>query len=893
MANNFKSVKELGSGGMGKVVLAEDVGLQRRVAVKVMHDSLAADETFRKSFIGEARAIARLRHPNIVRILTFSGENSRNLYLVMDYYAQGNLRRYMKKQQLALGDAVQIVRQIASGLYYAHQQNMIHRDVKPENILLEHIPDSEATNKLNAVLSDFGLVTAQTDTLVSQATPQGTLPYMPPEAFEPRIKFTPQFDIYSLGIVLFELVFGERPFKPENMMQAMVMHTQHPIPGMDAINPDVPIAIQDIIQRCLAKVPQDRFSSARELELALMDAMNNIAAPEDGEALQTVYQKTYVTPVVMKTPPHDILDSTDILVITFKNEEYEFPLINDEVSIGRVTARDVALLHEKVSREHVIIRREFAGAYTIYDMNSTNGTTVNDDLLSGESRGLKAGDIIRIADFEITIRSAFEIEETTRIETISDANFTNPNAPVIDADDNLAVDASIKVLEASPFTIAPGQSTAIPIELYNFQTEVDHFRIVIEDLEDNTYSIDYGAEQADDYVRLMDRNRESRTITLMLHPPANLLAGTYPFEIQVHSKNREEAILAQDAALIVTEKPAFTVKLHPIALKGWQDETVLTITNTGNIASKYALDFNSESRHLQFHAARNNVPIAPGQRRGVTIRVLRPAKWYQKWIGSSWVEPFEVKVTTLDTEIEHVTPTARIAGSPRLPQWMLLLLLPLCMLLIFALTLIQPFNIDDEMTVTAQFMTETQATANSIATLDAQTTAIAIRTVIAQQTRIVYDAETSVALTVEQEVADNLATANVESTRAAVAIARTVQREAANDLATDNARITPTAIPSYIGIWINRDEDERTAGAPICGITPNSPADEAGLQTGDVIRTIAGQVVNQRADIAPIKSQYAPGDSIVIEVVRDGNIRFFDLRLGPVSDEEAPASCGS
>lgn len=260
---NYRLVRLLGQGGFAQVYLGEHVYLKTQAAIKILSVELENDG--RRQFLDEAQTIARLVHPNIIRILDFGVEgNSNTPYLVMDYAPGGTIRqRYPKGTQLPLGTVVPYVKQIASALHYAHSQHVIHRDVKPGNILLNQAN--------NIFLSDFGIATIAHNT-ASQRTDDliiGTVAYMAPEQIQGKPR--PASDQYALGIVVYEWLCGDRPFLgsfTEIVAQQMSAAPRPLRERLPTISPDV----QEVVMIAMAKNPGERFSSVEVFAQALEQA---------------------------------------------------------------------------------------------------------------------------------------------------------------------------------------------------------------------------------------------------------------------------------------------------------------------------------------------------------------------------------------------------------------------------------------------------------------------------------------------------------------------------------------------------------------------------------------------------------------------------------------------
>lgn len=253
--------RELGRGGMATVYLAYDPLFGREVALKVLLKQLSLDATLKTRFEREARAIAQLEHSAIVPVYDV-GEDAGMPYLVMRYMPGGSLLERMGHGPMALPTVVRIIRRIAAGLDSAHRAGVVHRDVKPANILFNQDDDP--------YLSDFGIAKVQeASATVTGTGVVGTPAYMSPEQARGDKHIDGRSDIYALGIVLYELVVGRSPYSAETPMQIAMKHILDPVPRLREALPDADLALEQVIARALAKDPNDRFQTAGDLAAAL------------------------------------------------------------------------------------------------------------------------------------------------------------------------------------------------------------------------------------------------------------------------------------------------------------------------------------------------------------------------------------------------------------------------------------------------------------------------------------------------------------------------------------------------------------------------------------------------------------------------------------------------
>ena len=260
----------LGQGGMATVYKAHEAALDRYVAVKILPQSLASNDDFIQRFRREAKAIAQLNHPNIVPIYSY-GEERNIIYIAMQL-VEGGALKHEEGQAFAMGDALKLLTPIARALDYAHQRGIIHRDIKPSNILL--------SREGWPMLADFGLArTAEVSQhLTATGVSMGTPRYMSPEQGR-GMSVDHRTDIYSLGIVLYELVTGEVPFHSDTPMGTIIKHITEPLPIPHQINPNVPEDVESIILKAAAKDPAERYQSAGEMAEAMENTLNALNNP--------------------------------------------------------------------------------------------------------------------------------------------------------------------------------------------------------------------------------------------------------------------------------------------------------------------------------------------------------------------------------------------------------------------------------------------------------------------------------------------------------------------------------------------------------------------------------------------------------------------------------------
>src|SRR5262249_22378209 len=262
MLGDFHILRRLGEGGMGQVYLAEQVSLKRPIALKILKAELAANPKALQRFKSEAEAVARATHPNIVQIYAI-GEVDGLHYMALEFIDGLNLRDYLaKKGPPALALALSIMRQGAAALQRAGELGIIHRDVKPENILL--------TRQGGVKIADFALSRILTGEpqpsvkLTQSGVTMGTPLYMSPEQVEGK-KLDPRTDIYSFGVTSYHMLAGEPPFRGQTPFEVALQHVQTEPELLDKVRPDLPAELCAIVHKMMAKPPEQRYQTARDL----------------------------------------------------------------------------------------------------------------------------------------------------------------------------------------------------------------------------------------------------------------------------------------------------------------------------------------------------------------------------------------------------------------------------------------------------------------------------------------------------------------------------------------------------------------------------------------------------------------------------------------------------
>ncbi len=271
--DRYEIIRSIGEGGMANVYLGYDTILDRKVAVKVLRGDLAGDEKFVRRFQREALSASSLSHPNIVEMYDV-GEDNGIYYIVMEYIEGETLKQLLKRRgKLTLSEALDIMLQLTDGMASAHDAYIIHRDLKPQNIMIKDDGQIKIT--------DFGIAMALNSTQLTQTNSvMGSVHYLPPEQASGKGS-TIRSDIYSMGIIFYELLTGELPFRGDNAVEIALKQMKEPIPDVREFNKEIPTSVYNVIKRATAKNPKNRYTDAREMHDDLLTVLDDDRLDEE------------------------------------------------------------------------------------------------------------------------------------------------------------------------------------------------------------------------------------------------------------------------------------------------------------------------------------------------------------------------------------------------------------------------------------------------------------------------------------------------------------------------------------------------------------------------------------------------------------------------------------
>lgn len=545
----------IGEGGMGSVLRSFDEMLQRDVAIKILAPQFVRRPNFRERFLQEARTAARLRHPGIVQVFDF-GQSPSQLYIVMEFIPGDNLHELLKTlrnrgQQMILTEAIELVRQVSLAIDYAHRNGVLHRDIKPSNIMLREEPGDSLPYQ--PILTDLGLAKlAEGGVITTVGTSMGTPAYMSPEQTLGDTT-SPSSDVYSIGILLFELTTGQLPFPAKSITDAIRYHTKEPPPRPSSIRPELAGPVEQIILKALEKEPKNRYPDAATFANTLARSVTDSEQAQQADesvSLFTLYEPSVVAQDKQRRAyTSAVPERQDRLLIMMADQTTKtIPLTPAGLVIGRSQDNDLVVDQANVSRRHARIEHDGRN-YLVVDLNSTNGTYLNDlKLLPDVPEVLTKDSALRIGDTWMRLEPG---PTTFSPGSATAAGFSS------------AVQAKSQTgeiglqMQVSRLSISPGQSATVTVDILNQSRQVDHFHIKVE------------GEHADwvsdlpEPVYLMPG--EQRTASFNVSPPrqAESLAGEHRLTIKVTSKADPQQMAAIQAVVVVTAFQQFAAELFP------------------------------------------------------------------------------------------------------------------------------------------------------------------------------------------------------------------------------------------------------------------------------------------------------------------------------------------
>lgn len=750
----------IGQGGMGTVFRAHDPQLNRFVAVKVVNAPKGDRASFERRFAREAQTLANIDHPAIVDVYDFGVERG-HPYLVMEYVEGGNLNYHLR--QLAgtgklydLRQSLKIIADAAEALAAAHRQNIIHRDIKPDNILVKQF---DINNELGVqgIVTDFGLVKIVEDDsrMTMFGTVLGTPDYMSPEQCLGE-DVDGRTDIYSLGIVLYQVVTGVLPFHSDSLSVAIRNHTEVPPPLPTVYRHDLPASVQRIIERCLKKERADRYPSAEILARELRDVIETLHS--EREAVSYFAFGSAAPP----SQPERVISQLFIEHSTLPPRTVQ--LDKEQFTIGRVPENDIQLNAERISRYHARLAYGEQG-WTITDLDSTNGTYFNGGRIVGDhSQPINDSTRIRIGPFKLRFKDIAQANNP-----IPDGNTSivivpgggHSNRPPTDKQGSASPVTNV-ILQASPLNFNVkleefgGFGQDIAVKIINRTEITDHFSLEVDGIPSNWVKI------RPTEVKL--RSGESGDLKVIVTPPYSVKtrAGKHKYQLTARARTTRTQVAVQNGIINIAAFEKFSAEMHPQTIKHGRDVRLI-FTNEGNGEIEYTVYGRDDADELRFTPNGISKTLDSGEEDVVAIKVeMRRRPWFRK------VDPrsFEVEVTSHNSD-QAIKRTGNLRVTP-VARWLPFLLVFVLIFGVIGLFFLYRIEATEaEITRTFEAEVANATIAAGTATRSSQNATSQAQTIEAQFANVTQDALKRAEIAT-REKADEIAT---EEARAAAAVA--------------------------------------------------------------------------------------------------------------------------
>lgn len=669
----------LGQGGMGAVYRATDVTLKRTVAVKVMHAQFARQGDFQMRFLDEARTSAQLDHPGIVKVLDF-GEAQSLLYIVMEFLPGDNLRKMLQKlkeagQWIVLPEAIQLVRQVCLSVDYAHRHSVLHRDIKPDNIMLK--PEPVEGLPYRPILTDLGLARLASSAHLSlPGVSMGTPAYMSPEQAS-GTETDARSDVYSLGIMLYELAVGHLPFPIKTLTEAIRCHTKEPPPPPRTQRPDLPPSLEQVILHALEKAPSARFDTAARFAEALGNLLPGLGktAPQSTIGNQATANVSLVTmgatsmsggrgPSILGSfpDPGSLIRQDRISVLAPDHSIRSVLMKPGGLTIGRDQDNDVILDDKKVSKHHLRITYD-GTKYSVTDLKSTNGSYLaNYKLLPDIAQEWTPDKVLRIGDHYMRLEC--------RQEAVGGTMPAGTRASGTRAVSSAHQGPVGVFMETTAFTVTPGGRSVIPFTIVNQGEVVDHFGVSVAGV-----PAEWLAEPIP-LIYLLPGLQQA--VAVCLQPPRapTSRSGTYALTIRVAGQSAPEAAAEMKANLAVEPFHQLNGSLDPQKIQAGKTAKV-KLRNLGNTPEPVTLTWRDQADELTFTPPRSQVTVPEGKEADVAFRAVTRQR---RLIGGEKQHAFAVQVSGPDGEGQSYAGQA--VSRAVLPPWAIpaafFILLALC-----------------------------------------------------------------------------------------------------------------------------------------------------------------------------------------------------------------------
>ena len=693
--DRYQLVRQLGEGELGAMFLAYDPNLQRDVALKVLDTRELGGPNAAERVLERARAAARLDHPGLVKVHDF-GRSESLMYIVMEYLAGGNLRQLLSdlrqaNQWLPLSEAVELTRQLALVLDYVSRQGEAPRRVRPTDIMFK--PEPSGGLPYRPVLTDLGLeeLRQQDWQPPAEGAARPAYAYWSPEqALGEPIDMRSQ--VYSLGILLYELSVGWQPFPAQTMAEAVRAHTRSDPPPPRARRADLPAPLEGIILKALQKDPAQRYPDPAALAQALEDVLPLARETRPGDwevSLMVPYQRGLrsgpsvppmaTMPLVEPSLPAEPtvnLNQARIRVVSPTGQTRYAAFTGRGLTIGREPGNDLVLDDAAVSSQHA--RIEFDGqTYRVVDLNSQNGTFLGGvRLLPGMPEPWRPDAPLLVGDtwLHLELPAAAARPNVFRFDGVTvDANLIQTSA-----NGNVGV-----YVEVPQLAVTPGQPSTVGIIVVNKGPSADRFSISLNGVPPN-WIVPPGPPTS---VALQPGAHQRLKITIQPPRTPGSRAGRAALVLRAASQSAPDQFVEGRVTLAVAAFSQFASELNTPALRVNVPARV-SVQNQGNTQETYTIDFEDPEQALSFNPPGIALTVPEGQ---VGPADFSAALQRPRIIGGQQSHPFTVRVTSRSGQVQRHN--AELLSSGMVPPWLpLLLLLVGCLLTSVAAFAYADFN---------------------------------------------------------------------------------------------------------------------------------------------------------------------------------------------------------
>jgi len=673
---NFRIDRLLGEGGIGAVYQAYDPSLQRDVAIKVIPERFSRLSNFRERFQRELRAAVAAEHPGLVKVHDF-GQHMDQLYIVMEYLRGANLRQLLdelilERTWLPLIEAVLLVEQLCQTLEYADHHRLLHRDIDPANLMLKPEPVGELPFRV--VLTDLGLAKLlEGQEITLEASFLGTPAYMSPEGAL-GLETGPHSDVYSLGILLYELAVGLLPFPIKTITEALRYHTREPVPAPRSIRPDMPEALERVILKALEKEPGNRYPSAAELATALAETIGGsagLAGLDSGRAvsLLTKYKESLITslqdkpsgpgkessPGKTELPSPLIPGSPEILpkvrssieVLSKGKKPQVFTPQTETVSVGRDQDNQLVILDPEVSRRHVQINWDGSNYY-VTDLKSRNGSFLGNVRLQPDMPKIwEPSQVLRVGD--------------TALRLISHAQ---PGVAM----EGFGAGPVGALVTPQQLTVEAGGSATASIALLNRSPNPDHFSLSLIGIP-NSWVTNLPSR-----VELNPGSQKEIAFSLNVPRSPQSRAGRRSITIRVISQQYPTQFVDLKLTLTIAAYSEFQAELQPEHLRTGEIGR-LSITNQGNLQETFTVQFTDAAEELLFQPPQLQLHVPEG---GSATAEFQAGLRQQRWLGGEKSHAFSAQVSQPKGETQSLQ--ADLLSRALIPIWVVPIAVLFCLL---------------------------------------------------------------------------------------------------------------------------------------------------------------------------------------------------------------------